>query len=152
MNQGNRVVFFLLFSLMSFSQVKKSTLPNAEKEIANYLLQGWNTWNNASYLSHVRMPDGLNLKYKMRKKRGDPRWLERTFMANRFPENIRPQEHAYNGSYTSLIIEWEGARARIQTAHEGDDIIMLYTPIGSTDTVHILLLESGFYGTGPALF
>lgn len=125
----------------------------SEPKIAERILVGWNTWNNPSMLSHVRMPDGLNLQLKMRKKLGSPRWLDATFVDNtksdHYPENIRPQEHAYDGSYTSLLMEWEGARAKVQSATDGDDVFILYSPHGQQDKVHVLILETGMLWNKP---
>lgn len=120
--------------------------------INEQVLQGWNTWNNPSVLSHVHMPDGLNLQFVLRKKGQGPYWLKDAYVASpryNFAEKIRPMEHAYDGSYTALDLEWEGARATVQSATDGEDLLLLYTPQGAQDDVHILVLETGILWNRP---
>lgn len=122
------------------------------KTVKTSILNGWNTWNNPSALSHVYMPDGLNLQFKMRKKGTGPYWLNEAYVASpkyNFAEKIEPREHAYDGSYSALFLEWEGASAAIETATDGEDFIMLYTPDSLQENVHILVLESGFLWNKP---
>ena len=110
------------------------------------LLRGWNTWNNPSVLSHVLMPEGLALNVTFRKKRGGPYWLRDSYVANlrsTFPETIHPGPHASDGSYTELELEWEGMKATVRSATDGDDIVILFTPRAVPSEPHVLLLESG---------
>ena len=119
---------------------------NTAEGINEQVLQGWNTWNNPSVLSHVHLPGGLNLQFVLRKKGQGPYWLKDAYVASpryNFAEKIRPMEHAYDGSYTALDLEWEGARATVQSATDGEDLLLLYTPRGAQDDVHILVLETG---------
>src|SRR4030042_3579020 len=81
-------------------------------------LQGWNSWNNPNVLSYVYMPDGFALQLVFRNKQGGPYWLRDSYIAGtntNFPEKITPLSHAYDGSYTDLIIEWPGMKAKVTT-------------------------------------
>lgn len=142
--------FFIVLSCNS----PKPEISNLDPvvKIENSILNGWNTWNNPSVLSHVYMPHGLNLQLKMRKKGSGPYWLNEAYVASpkyNFKEIIEPREHAYDGSYSALHLTWEGANATIETATEGDDFMLLYTPDSLQENVHILVLESGFLWNRP---
>lgn len=119
------------------------------------LLRGWNTWNNPSLLSHVRQPDGLNLQFLLRKRQGGPYWLTDAYVANPkydFAEKLQPLEHAYDGSYSALQLEWEGVHARIESATDGEDLMLLYTPVDSQASVQLLVLKTGFLWNRPGTF
>lgn len=110
------------------------------------LLQGWNTWNNPSVLSHVKMPEGLNIQLMMRKRRRGPYWLNESYIASpkvNFPEKIYPGRHAYDGSFTELELNWEGQKALVRTASEGDDFYMLYEPLESPEVPYFLVFKTG---------
>ncbi|MES2393872.1 MAG: trehalase family glycosidase [Acidobacteriota bacterium] len=46
-------------------------------------------------------------------------------------EQVRPGPHAWDGSYTSLELTWRGTSLRIESAHAGDDLVLLVTPLAS---------------------
>lgn len=110
------------------------------------LLQGWNTWNNPSVLSHVKMPEGLNIQLLLRKQRTGPYWLRDSYVASPkydFAEKIYPGQHAYDGSYTQLELNWEGQQATVETASDGKDFYLLYQPTESPELPHILIAQTG---------
>jgi hypothetical protein len=45
---------------------------------------------------------------------------------------VTPGPHAWDGSYTSADYEWKGHKWRVESAHDGDDLVMLVTPLGAT--------------------
>ncbi len=118
------------------------------------LLEGWNTWNNPSVLSHVKMPEGLNIQLHMRKRRGGPYWLWDSYIASpkvNFPEKIYPGKHAYDGSYTELELNWEGQKAMVKTASDGDQFYLLYTPVESPELPHFLVFKTGMLWNKPGV-
>ncbi len=118
------------------------------------LLDGWNTWNNPSVLSHVKMPEGLNIQLLLRKRQGGPYWLWDSYIASpkvNFPEKIYPGRHAYDGSYTELEVHWEGQKAKVRTATSGADFYMLYTPLESPENPHILAFKTGMLWNKPGV-
>lgn len=144
-------VFFLLcltaiFTNLAFCQKEnKDTFKPVENNTEN-LLQGWNTWNNPSVLSHVKMPEGLNIQLLLRKQRRGPYWLDNAYIASpkvNFPEKIYPGKHAYDGSYTELELNWEGQKAKIKTASVGNDVYLLYQPEESPEIPHFLIFRTG---------
>lgn len=147
-----RIILLLIIPLFlpACESVPKEKLFQAEGASSenSKLLEGWNTWNNPSVLSHVLMPSGLNLQFLLRKRRRGPYWLENAYIASpkyNFPEKIEPKAHAYDGSYTELHIEWEGVSATVQSAHDDADILILYTPDEEVEQEnHILIMRTGF--------
>ena len=46
-------------------------------------------------------------------------------------EKVFPGPHSWEGSYTSLRLSWKGHNLRLQTAHDGSNLVMLATPLPS---------------------
>lgn len=44
-------------------------------------------------------------------------------------ERVTPGPHAWDGSYTSADLEWKGHKWRIESAHDGGDLVLLATPL-----------------------
>ncbi len=151
MRHLSTIVVVLLSLTAGRAQSARDTLsPKAENERA--LLRGWNTWNNPSVLSHVKMPEGLNIQLLFRKQRYGPYWLKDSYISSpktNFPERISPGQHAYDGSYTQLEVEWEGQTATVETATDGRDFYLLYRPLTSPDLPHILVVETGMLWNRP---
>jgi len=141
----------ILLSAWWSSSVAQIKISN-NQELQKSVLKGWNTWNNSNVLSRVLMPEGLAVNLVFRKKRGGPYYLRESYIANQqrnFPEKITPLDHAYDGSYIEMLVEWVGLKAKIQSATDGTDLILLYTPLEVPDNPHILILESGIMWNKP---
>lgn len=91
------------------------------------LARGWNTWNTNSVLSHVLLPEAIAIDFYL--KDTNATILKSALMGRRGSTNetIRPLAHAYDGSYTSLIISWHGIKWKVQSAASGRDISFLMT-------------------------
>ena len=89
---------------------------------------GWNTWNVRSVLSHVYVPDGLAVSLGL-KTYSTGCCLREALIGRKGKndEKVRPGPHAYDGSYTSLELEWNGARVRVETAVADDDWFAVVT-------------------------
>ncbi len=46
-------------------------------------------------------------------------------------EVVTPGPHAWDGSYTRADFEWKGHKWRIESAHDGEDLVLLVTPLES---------------------
>jgi hypothetical protein len=97
------------------------------------LIDGWNTWNTYSVLSHVLLPDALSINIYARDYESE-RTLKNAFIGNKVPrsEVAIPGDHTYNGSYTDLKVGFERIGFRVQTTSENDDLIILITPIADS--------------------
>lgn len=143
---------FILVLLLSSCELTErrihSTRVNSAEELNDFLLYGWNTWNNPNLLSQVLMPQGLSLRISMRDsyRRGSPYYLDEAYISSpfhRFTEQVEPYNHTYDGSFTDLKISWKGVTARIKTATRRDNIYILYIPEEVPEYPPVLILEAG---------
>lgn len=142
---------FILFSCNSST----TTHPVADtvytgkefEEMHNELARGWNTWNTRSVLSHVLLPDYIAINLKLRDHTSGE-ILEEALIGRRNEkgktpvEKITPGDHSYDGSYTSLDIEWQGLKARIQSAVIDSDLVLLISPLQKNDKGSLLVEPS----------
>lgn len=84
--------------------------------------QGWNTWNVRSVLSHVHLPEAFAISLGL-KTYNQGCCLREALIGRqgKNEEHIVPGPHAYDGSFTSLELEWADHRIRVETATDGDD-------------------------------
>ena len=50
-------------------------------------------------------------------------------------EVVTPGPHAWDGSYTRADYEWKGHKWRVESAHDGEDLVLLVTPLKSTSVL-----------------
>src|SRR5579863_2805961 len=99
------------------------------------LARGWNTWDVHSVATQVLLPEGLAIHVGMKHNstlNGDA-WLGDALIG-RFgndAEVVTPGPHAWDGSYTRADFAWKGHKWRVESAHDGDDLVMLVTPLES---------------------
>ncbi len=99
------------------------------------LAQGWNTWDVHSVTTQVRLPDGLAIHIGVKQNTtawGDA-FLSDALIGRRTPEaeEVFPGPHSWDGSYTDLRLSWKNHSMRIQSAHEGKEIVILATRLPS---------------------
>jgi len=100
------------------------------------LARGWNTWDVHSVTTHVLLPDGLAIHIGL--KNNTSEWGDAYLgdaligRLERGSEVVTPGPHAWDGSYTDLSIDWNGHSWRVQSAHDGDDLVLLVTPVPSS--------------------
>jgi putative isomerase len=105
------------------------------KEVQQRLAQGWNTWDVHSVTTHVLLPEGLAIRVGLEHNTtvsGD------TFLSDALigrltsgAEEVFPGPHAWDGSYTDLHLSWKGHSWRIQSAHNGKELVLLARPLPS---------------------
>lgn len=136
----------LLLCMVITIQVSARDLHPQYVKVQEKLATGWNTWNTQSVLSHVLLPQGLaiNLTFKQNAKAGD-RFLREALIGRQGKnmEVVLPGPHAYDGSYTELTMQWRSVYVRVQSATEGDDLVLLVTLLESGDFAPSLIVESG---------
>lgn len=122
---------------------------NSQQEMNSYLLNGWNPWNNENLLSYVLMPEGLSLQLTFRQgpnAEKPPFYLDRVLSGTK-TEGENPHvillEHAYDGTYSEMILEWKNTKARLQTATHGENLYILYTPLKLPENPPLMILETG---------
>ncbi len=119
--------------------------------IKQRLARGWNTWNTRSVLSHTLLPEGfgLNLAFKQVKWLDEPYLREVLFGRDADDAHIRPGPHTLDGSYTRLDIQWQQLWARVESAHAGDDLVILVTPVTAQTLPVKMVVESALYWNRP---
>lgn len=132
--------------LSNHTSIKPGHLFPQYQKIHDKLATGWNTWNNRSVLSQVLLPEGfcINLAFKQHY------WLDEEYLEEALigrygkeVEEIRPGPHAYDGSFTRLDIKWHYLNARVETATEGDDLVILITPHEKPKSAVKCIIETG---------
>lgn len=119
---------------------KMSTYNRLKAEIA----KGWNTWNTRSVLSHVLLPEGLAINLGIKEYKSG--YYLKEALIGRFgeeDEKIYPKAHAYDGSYSELNILWQGIELCIQSSVQGDDLVLLVTPIVNQYKPAVIVAEAG---------
>ena len=96
------------------------------------LKSGWNTWNTRSVLSHVLLPESFAVSLGI-KSYHSGHCLREPLIGRRDKNNksgtagpsniesIMPGPHAYDGSFTSLELDWDGVEVRVETAADDTD-------------------------------
>ena len=117
---------------------------------------GWNTWNTRSILSHVLLPQGLALNLGIKEystgfhlrealvgRHGTPGEYKAEY------EQVTPGARSYDGSYSDLRLLWKGIEARVQSGLDGDDLILLVTPLQNQIKPPTLIVECGLLWNNP---
>ncbi len=108
------------------------------EEVQKRLAHGWNTWDVHSVATQVLLPEGLAIHVGMKHNtslNGDA-FLGDALIGSFGPDAVvvAPGPHAWDGSYTRADFEWKGHKWRVESAHDGEDLVMLVTPLESSDT------------------
>lgn len=139
-----RLLLPLILAASANSQVAPSStaartepfpLSEQYKRVQQRLAQGWNTWDVNSVTSHVLLPEGLAVRVMVRHNttlNGDD-LLANALIGRLDPkaEQVTPGAHSWDGNYTDLRIAWKGHSWRLQSAHDGGDLVLLATPLAS---------------------
>lgn len=119
--------------------VMAAGVAGAQTESASYravqarLARGWNTWDVNSVTTQVLLPEGLAIHVGLKHNTtvaGDA-YLRDALIGRleKGAEVVTPGPHAWDGSYTSADLEWKGHKWRVESAHDGEDLVLLVTPL-----------------------
>jgi putative isomerase len=118
-----------------FADAKENAEPTSEnyKQVQRRLSRGWNTWDVNSVTTHVLLPEGLAIQVGMKHNttEGSDAFLRDVLIGRLNPdaEQVVPGRHSWDGSYTDLQVSWKGHSWRIQSAHDGEDLVLLASPL-----------------------
>ena len=137
----------------SFAEYDAALGDTAEyRAIQGRLARGWNTWDSRSVLRFVLLLEGLTVDLAVKRHS----WLEEghlteALIGRRDPEaeRIRPGLHAADGSYSELILEWQGLTLRVEAGHDGDDLVVLAAPEGEPEAPFELVVGAGLVWNRP---
>jgi len=104
-------------------------------QVQQRLARGWNTWDVHSVATQVLLPEGLAIHVGLKHNstlNGDA-YLGDALIGrlDKDAEKMTPGPHAWDGSYTSADFEWKGHKWRVESAHDGDDLVLLLSPLQS---------------------
>ena len=103
------------------------------------LARGWNTWDVNSVTEQVLLPEGFTIRVglKHNSSLNSDAFLSDALIGRQGQgvERVFPGPHTWNGSFTELRLSWRDISLVLQTAHDGDDLVMLATPAGAKQVV-----------------
>ncbi len=125
-------------------------------QVQQRLARGWNTWDVHSVATQVLLPEGLAIHVGLKHNstlNGDA-YLGDALIGrlDKDAEKVTPGPHSWDGSYTRADFEWKGHKWRVESAHDGDDLVMLLTPSASKTSSALpasLVLSVGFLWSSP---
>src|SRR5579871_4266735 len=108
-------------------------------KVQERLARGWNTWDVHSVATQVLLPEGLAIHVGMKHNsslNGDA-WLGDALIGSFGPDAavVTPGPHAWDGSYTQADFAWKGHKWRVESAHDGDDLVMLIAPLKKIEMI-----------------
>jgi putative isomerase len=120
-----------------FADAKDNAGPTSENynQVQRRLARGWNTWDVNSVTTSVLLPEGLAVQVGL--KHNTTEWggafLRDVLIGRLDPgaEQVIPGRHSWDGSYTDVQVSWKGHIWRIQSAHDGEDLVLLVSPLNS---------------------
>ena len=145
MRIAGSVLAFGMIALSGGAQVASHLAPDRTpppprsaqyEKVQQRLARGWNTWDVHSVATQVLLPEGLAIRVGMKHNstlNGDA-YLGDALIGrlDKDAEKVTPGPHSWDGSYTSADFEWKGHKWRVESAHDGEDLVLLATPLSST--------------------
>ena len=120
--------------------------PNEYAALQGRLARGWNTWDVNSVAAQVLLPEGFTIRVglKHNSSLNSDAFLSDALIGRQGQgvEQVFPGPHTWNGSYTELRLSWRDISLDLQSAHDGDDLVMLATPAGYKEAVPPVLVFS----------
>jgi putative isomerase len=123
------------FGILRGQSLRLPTPFHEYTSVQERLSRGWNTWDANSVMTQVLLPEGLAIQIgiKHRTTVADEAFLSSALIGRLTPnaEQVFPGPHAYDGSYTDLRVSWREHNFRVQSAHDGSDLVLLAAPLPS---------------------
>jgi len=103
------------------------------EQVQQRLARGWNTWDVHSVATQVLLPEGLAIHVGLKHNstlNGDA-YLGDALIGrlDKNAEKVTPGPHSWDGSYTRADFEWKGHKWRVESAHDGEDLVLLVSPL-----------------------
>ena len=93
-----------------------------KKEKEQYC-KGWHTWNNDSIMSYICPLDGRGIRLCIKDYK-NAAFLENVLIGDSDAKVI-PLAHAYDDSFTHVIVEWKDNHFEVQTGTVGEELYIL---------------------------
>jgi putative isomerase len=95
----------------------------------------------------VHLPDGLAVSVIFRRTDGSGYLTKPPMVTDKKDTQFRPGAHALDGSYSEAEVTWKGTRVRVQSAAEGDDLVLLMTRLADAgQSVEALVTAAMLWG------
>ncbi|WP_242149111.1 MGH1-like glycoside hydrolase domain-containing protein [Sphingomonas sp. BAUL-RG-20F-R05-02] len=132
-----RIVALMIASFLSLGVAAAEPPRSPDYAAVQARLQrGWNSWDTNTVTGQVLLPYGLQIRLGLKKDSAENTnaFLPTALIGRKAAgeETVFPGPHAYDGSYTELRVKWRGIEVRLETAHVGDDLVMLVTPLSAS--------------------
>lgn len=113
---------------------------------------GWNTWNVRSVLSHVLLPESFSIFLGIKSYAAGHSLTEALIgRQGKKDEVIVPGPHAYDGSFTSLEIEWGGSKLLVETAAVDGEWFAVVTPLETSIMPPSLIVSTAVLWNRPGM-
>lgn len=145
----------LIFAGGQFCLANSADNPDANyAAVQQRLASGWNTWDTHSVLTHALLPEGLSISIGVLNDSSiwqADTYLDRALIGRQGKdvEHVLAGPHAYDGSYTDLTLLFAGNRLRVESATEGDDLVLLITPLQTTEIPPSAIFRVGMLWNKP---
>jgi len=109
----NAILLFLVNMIVCLHSANAQTPAQKYTAVQSTLQNGWGTYNHKSVLSHVLLPYGLALNIGIKLTDQDANnYLRECFISSRNPrpKTVVPVDHAMDGSYTMLTVDWQNVK------------------------------------------
>jgi putative isomerase len=141
----------LLLPMAAAAQTPRSPEYDA---VQSRLAQGWNTWDVYSVAAQVLLPEGFTIRVGLKH---NSALNSDAFLSDieigrqgKDVEDVVAGPHTWNGSYTEMRVAWQRHDVLLQSAHDGDDLVMLATPVSSeTSLAPTLVVSTGVLWNRP---
>ncbi len=119
------------------------------------LARGWNTWDTFSVFSHVLLPERLGLSLTFRDG-ARAKTLRQGYIGHYAfsvgPDTDRclPGPRSYDGRYTHLDVTWRDLRLTVESATDGEDVVLLLTPHPDSAPTGVVAVEASCFWNARA--
>ncbi len=113
------------------------------------LLRGWGTWDSPDPLAQVHLPDGLAVSLILRRTDTHGYLSKPQMVTDKKDAKFRPGTHALDGSYSEAEVDWKGTRVRVESATDGDDLVLLLTRLEDKGLPVEVLVTAGMLWHRP---
>jgi putative isomerase len=122
----------LMFAVAAASALHATTRPAEYQQAQKRLASGWNTWDPRSVLMHVLLPEGLAIRIELHDPQPSGEQVLQYAQIGRTEKDaeiVRMGDHAMDGSYTDVTVQWREMTVRVQSATIDGDLLLLITPL-----------------------
>ena len=136
-------VFTCFLCLCAMIDVYSQTPQERSEALQKSLAKGWNNWDTYSLLSYTHMPEGITINLAL--KEYTNAFIMRNPLLYKKEQKITLGQHSDDGSYSDMELEWEKMRFRIQAGTDGDNLVILVSPLEvKAVKTPILVAEAGY--------